>query len=121
SPPFVVALAAQERENSLAGLGPFVIAQGVAGLVGGRVFGRLADRSSQRLMMGAAAAASALVLVFLALHLAPATRGSWWLYPTTYLVLALAHTGVRVARKTYVVDMAGEDLRTSYVAVSNTA
>src|SRR5690606_10943137 len=50
SPPFVVSLAAQEGETSLAGLGPFVVAQGVAGLIGGRVFGRWADRSSQRLM-----------------------------------------------------------------------
>lgn len=121
SPPFVVALAAEEGDNSLAGLGPFVIAQGVAGLVGGRAFGRLADRSSQRLMMGGAAAASLLVVLFLAIHLSPAGRGTWWLYPLTYLLLALAHTGVRVARKTYVVDMAGEERRTSYVAVSNTA
>jgi predicted MFS family arabinose efflux permease len=121
SPPFVVALAAQEGDSSLAGLGPFVIAQGVAGLIGGRAFGRVADRSSQRLMVGAATSASVLVVLFLALHLSPAVRGAWWLYPLTYLLLALAHTGVRVARKTYVVDMAGEDRRTSYVAVSNTA
>lgn len=121
SPPFVVALAAQEGDGGLAGLGPFVIAQGVAGLVGGRWFGRLADRSSQRLMTGAALAAALLGVAFLGLHLLPATRGAWWLYPVTYLLLALAHTGVRVARKTYVVDMAGEERRTSYVAVSNTA
>ena len=121
SPPFVVALAAQEGEGGLAGLGPFVIAQGVAGLIGGRWFGRLADRSSQRLMTGAALGASVLVAVFVGLHLLPATRGAWWLYPVTYLLLALAHTGVRVARKTYVVDMAGEEKRTRYVAVSNTA
>jgi len=36
-------------------------------------------------------------------------------------LLAFVHTGVRVARKTYVVDMAGDDRRTEYVAVSNTA
>ena len=121
SPPFVVALAAQEGDSSLQGLGPFVIAQGVAALVGGRWFGRLADRSSQRLMSWAAAVASVAVLVFLGLHLLPATRGQWWLYPLTFLLLSLAHTAVRVARKTYVVDMAGEDRRTSYIAVSNTA
>lgn len=121
SPPFVVALAAQEGDTGLSGLGPFVIAQGVAGLVGGQVFGRMADRSSQRLMVGGAAAASVTVVAFLVLHQLPAARGAWWLYPVTFLLLALAHTGVRVARKTYVVDMAGEDRRTSYVAVSNTA
>lgn len=121
SPPFVVALAAQEGEGSLQGLGPFVIAQGLAALVGGRWFGRLADRSSQRLMSWAAAAASVTVALFLLLHLLPPTRGQWWLYPATFLLLSLAHTAVRVGRKTYVVDMAGEDLRTQYVAVSNTA
>jgi hypothetical protein len=121
SPPFVVALAAQQEGVGLAGLGPFVIAQGIAGLVGGRAFGRLADRSSQRLMVWSAASASLTVVVFLVLHRLAAAEPLSWLYPTTFLVLALAHTGVRVARKTYVVDMAGEDLRTRYVAVSNTA
>ena len=120
SPPFVVALAVQEGGSGLSGLGPFVIASGVAGLVGGRAFGRWSDRSSQRLMTWAAAAASLTVVLFLVLHRDPATRWAWT-YPVTFLLLALAHTGVRVARKTYVVDMAGEDLRTQYVAVSNTA
>lgn len=121
SPPFVVALAAQEGENSLQGLGPFVIAQGLAALVGGRWFGRKADASSQRLMTRAGAAASVIVLLFLGLHLLPATNGRWWLYPVTFLLLSLAHTAVRVGRKTYVVDMADDEERTSYIAVSNTA
>lgn len=121
SPPFVVALAAREGGGGLSGLGPFVIASGLAGLVGGRLFGRMADRSSQRLLTLGAVAASGITAAFLALHAVEALRSSWWLYPVTFLLLALAHTGVRVARKTYVVDMAGEDRRTAYVAVSNTA
>lgn len=121
SPPFVIALAAQQGGTDLAGLGPFVIAQGLAGLLGGRAFGRWADRSSQQLMTWAAATASVTVIVFLVLLQVPAVGGTWWIYPVTFLVLALAHTGVRVARKTYVVDMADEDRRTTYVAVSNTA
>lgn len=121
SPPFVVAMAAAEGDGGLAGLGPFVIASGLAGLIGGRTFGRLADRSSQRLLIGGALAASTLVLAFLALQRVATVRDSWWFYPLTFLLLALAHTGVRVARKTYVVDMAGDERRTEYVAVSNTA
>ena len=35
--------------------------------------------------------------------------------------MTLLHTGVRVGRKTYVVDMAEGDQRTTYVAVSNSA
>lgn len=123
SPPFVVAMAARDGGGGLAGLGPFVIASGIAGLVGGRIFGRLADRSSQRLLTGGAIAASMIVLAFLALHRVESLRetAALWLYPVVFLLLALAHTGVRVGRKTYVVDMAGDERRTAYVAVSNTA
>jgi MFS family permease len=83
--------------------------------------GRLADRSSRRLLIGGAAAASAVILAFLALFAVPAARETAWLYPAVYLLLALTHTGVRVAHKTYVVDMAEGDRRTAYVAVANTA
>jgi len=38
-----------------------------------------------------------------------------------YFLLTLLHSGVRVGRKTYVVDVAEGDLRTTYVAVGNTA
>lgn len=119
SPPFVVALGASGGDAGLRGLGPFVIAQGLAGLLGGRLFGRLADRSSRRLMIGGAAAASVLVIGFLVLLAVPGVRTWSWLYPLVYLLLALTHTGVRVARKTYVVDLAEGDRRTEYVAVSN--
>ncbi|MEC8885390.1 MAG: MFS transporter, partial [Bacteroidota bacterium] len=35
-------------------------------------------------------------------------------------VLGIAHQGVRLGRKTYIVDMAEGNRRTDYVAVSNT-
>ncbi|MBB1027037.1 MFS transporter, partial [Dietzia sp. DQ11-38-2] len=38
-----------------------------------------------------------------------------------YFLLTLLHSGVRVGRKTYVVDVAEGDMRTTYVAVSNSA
>jgi MFS family permease len=120
SPPFVVALAA-DHDAGLGGLGAFVIASGVASLAGGRLFGRWADRSSRRLMIAGAAVSSAGLLVFLTLLTAFGAHGWTLLYPGVYLLLALTHTGVRVGRKTYVVDMAGDDRRTEYVAVANTA
>ncbi|HEY4615626.1 MAG TPA: MFS transporter [Citricoccus sp.] len=121
SPPFVVALAAGVGGAGLSGLGPFVIAQGVASLVGGKPFGRLADRSSKSLMAWGAAAATAVLGGFLALLAIPGMRAAWWLYPVVYLLLVVAHTAVRVARKTYVVDVAEGDRRTEYVAVANSA
>ncbi|WP_062135111.1 MFS transporter [Demequina aestuarii] len=120
SPPFVVTLGVQQGASGLSSLGLFVIAQGVAGLVGGRVFGRLADRSSRRLMIGASLAASAVILVFLGALRVPTLEESAWLAAAAYLLLALVHVGARLARKTYVVDIAEGDRRTQYVAVANT-
>ena len=125
SPPFVVTLSATEGTDTLTGLGGFVLASGVASLIGGRIFGRLADRSSRTLMSFAGAAASVVVLVLVAVVSLPGFDGgaAWGtvVLVTGYFLLTLLHTGVRVGRKTYVVDMAEGDLRTVYVAVSNTA
>ena len=42
-------------------------------------------------------------------------------WASLYFVFSIGYAGVRVGRKTYVVDIAGGDLRTAYVASSNTA
>src|SRR6056297_447200 len=121
SPPFVVTLATEQGGAGLRGLGAFVISSGVAALVGGRFWGRLADRSSRRVIMLASGLSSAVVLVFLAGTTVEAVRSTALVYPATYLLLALVHHGSRIGRKTYVVDLAEGDQRTEYVAVSNTA
>lgn len=50
-----------------------------------------------------------------------AVRDLALLYPAAYLLLAIAHTGVRIGRKTYVVDLGEGNQRTDHVAVSNSA
>lgn len=46
--------------------------------------------------------------------------GGAWFYPVAFFLLGIAHSGVRLGRKTYLVDMAGGNKRTDYTAVSNT-
>ncbi|MGC0252257.1 MFS transporter [Pseudactinotalea sp. Z1748] len=125
SPPFLVSLAAQSGAGAISGLGGFVIASGLSALLGGPVAGRLADRSSRTLMAVGAGVASAVLLLIVVLTLLPGFDGdSAWgavLFVGSYFALTLIHTGVRVGRKTYLVDMAEGDQRTKYVAVSNTA
>lgn len=125
SPPFIVTLSIQSGTDSLAGLGGFIIASGVAAVLGGRIFGRLADRSSKRLMSVGAGLASAIIIATVAIVALPGFTGSGWLgnavFIGAYFLLTLTHTGVRVGRKTYIVDMAEGDRRTTYVAVSNSA
>ena len=43
-----------------------------------------------------------------------------WIFPLGFFLLNLTHTAVRVARKTYIVDMAEGDQRTRYVGAANT-
>lgn len=125
SPPFLVSLAATTGAGAISGLGGFVIASGLSALVGGPIAGRLADRSSRTLMAAGAATASALLVVVVVLTQLPGFDGaSLWgaaLFVVSYFALTLIHTGVRVGRKTYLVDMAEGDRRTRYVAVSNSA
>ncbi len=121
SPPFVVTLATEQGGAGLQGLGSFVISSGVAALIGGPLWGRLADRSSRRVIMLAAGLSATIVLVFLVGMTIDAFRATALVYPGTYLLLALVHHGSRIGRKTYVVDLAEGDKRTEYVAVSNTA
>src|SRR5699024_3943716 len=107
SPPLIVTLSIQYDAQSLAGLGGFVIASGIASLLGGRIFGRLADRSSKQLMSVGAAVASILVILTVLLAAIPDLLGGGWgtnlLFILVYFLLTLMHTGVRVGRKTYVI------------------
>jgi hypothetical protein len=121
SPPFVIALATEQGGAGLRGLGPFLMSSGIAALLGGRFWGNLADRSSRLTMMFAAGAASGVIVCLLVVLQVEAVREIELVYPMAYLLLALAHTGARVGRKTYVVDLGEGDRRTNYVAVSNTA
>jgi MFS family permease len=43
-----------------------------------------------------------------------------WLMPLIYFVLTVGYQGIRIGRKTYLVDLAEGNKRTDYVAVSNT-
>ena len=58
APPYVLALAREGDDSGLGVLGPFVIASSVATIVGGRLWGRLSDRSSRLVLVGAAAAST---------------------------------------------------------------
>lgn len=120
SPPFVVTLATREGGAGLAGLGSFVISSGIASLIGGRFWGHRADRSSRGVMIAAAASSAGIVLAFLLALRIDGLRELTLIYPATYLLLALAHTGARIGRKTYVVDLSEGNRRTDHVAVSNT-
>ncbi len=121
APAFMVSLAVSRGSDALSGLGPYMIASGVAALVAGRISGWFADRSSRDAMTWSALAASIVLLVVVAVAQWGPDSLVAWSMPVLFFLISVIHTQVRVARKTYVVDMAEGDQRTTYVAVANTA
>ncbi|MCB1740842.1 MAG: MFS transporter [Gammaproteobacteria bacterium] len=117
--PYVVVAARQQGSGSSADLGLMLLAAGLAGAISASFWGRFSDRSSRLTMVFAALLAS-LVGLFAALVTWGAIAPSRWLFAAIVLLLAMAHEGIRLGRKTHLVDMAGADNRASYVALSNT-
>ena len=119
--PVYVSLAQRATGQTLDRLGWLIVASGLAGAVSSHVWGRLSDRSSRRTMALAAAIAGALGLGVLAvLGLAPGWTGHIGFYAAVLFVLGIAHAGVRIGRKTHIVDLAPGDRKAEYVALSNT-
>ncbi|UTF61124.1 MFS transporter [Gilvimarinus sp. DA14] len=119
--PYYVVLAQQQVGQSGVLLGLFLLASGLASLLSAPFWGRFADVSSRRVMMLAAWLTAVLGFMVFALHTwAPHWLGYSAVLPVFYFFLTVAHQGVRVGRKTYVVDLAEGNRRTDYVALSNT-
>jgi hypothetical protein len=121
SAPYYVILAQGASGAGIGSLGLFVLANGLAASLSATVWGYLSDVSARRVLILAASIAAWLgILVFAIDTFAPALGAEVWVYPAAFLLLSIAHAGVRSGRKTYIVDIAGGDKRTDYVAVSNT-
>ncbi|NNM06490.1 MAG: MFS transporter, partial [Gemmatimonadetes bacterium] len=116
--PFYVTLA---RESSAGGnlLGFFVLASGLATAVASGFWGRRSDSSSRSVLVSAALMASTLGLAVFLLDFFGLVQRFSWIAPLAFFFLAIAHSGIRVGRKTYLLDMASGIRRTDYVAVSN--
>ena len=120
--PYLVVLARQENEGrGVDLLGWMVFAGGLGDMLSSPFWGKSADRSSRRAMMGGAALAVTVGLGCWAM-VAWGGRfaGQLWPWVIGFFLLSVAHAGVRAGRKTYVVDMATGNRRTDFVSVSNT-
>lgn len=121
APPFILALAGESSSAALGQLGAFVLASAAASVLSTYLWGRLADRSSRRVLIRSGIiAAIALAIVALVGYFDTPERFDAYALPSLLLILMIAYQGVRLGRSTHLVDMADEDTRAIYTALSNT-
>ncbi|MDN5788340.1 MFS transporter [Pseudorhodobacter sp.] len=119
APPYIVLLGAQAGQGSFDRLGALVLASSIASLLSSWIWGRMADRSSRRVLIVSALAGALALVSAVALDLV-GLSGAIWALPLVLFVLMIAYHGVRQGRVIYLVDMAPKDSRAAYTAVSNT-
>lgn len=118
--PYFVVLAQNANDSGML-LGVFLLASSLASSISASVWGWMADDSSRKVMIrGAMIASGACLGVGLVAWQFGKSEWIGWFYPAGFFVLSIAHAGVRLGRKTYLVDMAGGNKRTDYTSVSNT-
>lgn len=119
--PYIALLGQNQSGTDLGGLGILIVVSGLAAMVASPVWGKRADQSSRGVMRDAAVGTSLCCLLGASLAWLP---GEWtqsiWPYAGVYALLVVVHHGVRLGRKTYLVDIANQDNRALYVALSNT-
>jgi len=119
--PFYVALAQRAGGGALGDLGWLMLASGAAGAVSSAFWGRLSDRSSRATMaIGAVICALAGLAVLAGLEFIPGAMTGAGPFAAALFVAGIGHAGVRIGRKTQIVDLAKGDSKSEYVAVSNT-
>ncbi len=119
APPFMLALKAESMQNNISGLGWLLLASSIASLLSSYIWGRLSDRSSRKvLLLSGLGGGVSLTLTVIAAQL------NWlsltWLLPVLLFSLMIAYGGVRLGRSVHLVDIADQDKRAIYTALSNT-
>ena len=109
------------EESSVSLLGGLMLSSGLAQLFSSSIWGRSSDNSSRRTLQFAGFLVFVTGAVTFAIYgLNPQLMNSLWLLPCLYFSLEVAHQGIRVARKTYLVNLGNNDQsRVDYVSVSN--
>ncbi len=121
STPFIIALAHDRLGGAALWLGVFMIVEGLSATLTGPIWGKWADRSSRAVLRGAMSLVSLLLLVVVVFTIwVDGDLVNRIFFPVILFLIGASHAGVRVGRKTYIVDMAEGNKRTDYVSVGNT-
>lgn len=119
APPFMVAASSTGTGVAFRELGFLVLASSGAALVSSYVWGRLADRSSRKVLIFSGLL-GAMAILGAAIFAKAGALTAGVILPVLLFVLMIAYQGVRLGRSTHLVDMGDQDTRAAYTALSNT-
>jgi len=119
TPPFLILLANTAADSFVAQLGALVVASSLAGFVSGRVWGKLSDYSTA-IVMSVCGMVTSVTLVGAVAAQTTNLYSTLWFLPLVLFLIMVMYQGVRIARNIHLVNIAKEDTRAGYTAVSNT-
>ncbi len=120
APPFLLLASASAESDALNKLGPFMLASATASILSSFIWGRLSDRSSRRVLAYSAALATLVLGAAAAAAILTGGLGGLLGSVAAMFVAQTAYEGVRAGRKLHLTDMAEDETRTRYTALSNT-
>lgn len=120
APPFILLLAGSVSEQGfLNTLGAMVVASSLATFLSGRVWGRMSDYSTV-LVLAVSGLLAGIFLVISLLAIGYNLYATAWFLPLLIFIFMVTYQGVRTARTIHLVNIATEDSRAAYTAISNT-
>ncbi|HKJ95906.1 MAG TPA: MFS transporter [Gammaproteobacteria bacterium] len=106
--------------GEVAALGIFVLTVGLGNVLSSPVWGRFSDRSSRQVLIASGLLAAVIAALAVMIGHLPDGLRSPYSYALVFVLLGIAEQGVRLGRKTYLVDGAPAEERPLYVAFANT-
>jgi MFS family permease len=120
SMPFYILLARQVSGQGAGELGIFVVASSLARILSSPLWGRLADHGSRKVLIWSSAIAVLSGVLLLGFSRLSGQVGPTIVMALPVLLVGIAIAGVRLGRKTYLVDAAPSEQRPLYIALTNT-
>ena len=119
SAPFYVLLVQDATAGQAGTLLLFIVAAGLAQTFSSPLWGRFADFSSRRVLALSGLIGAATGVLALSIETLTGGFQNAYLLTGIFVLLGFAEAGVLLGRKTFLIDMADADERTTYVAFAN--
>lgn len=117
--PYFVLFANEKVESTAGAVGMFITAIGISQLISSPFWGKLADKTSRTVLIYSGLIGALSSVVALTALMVDNSMISFGLIGLSFLMIGLAEAGVRLGRKTYIVDAAPKNERPNYTAFSN--